>query len=69
MIYKFQYYSDEERLRLLIENENLVLIEEQNISEGNFLVFTDKNSLTTVEEEILFETKYQTMLLEMGGMI
>ena len=41
MEYKYKYKNKEERDSILIEHSNLFLIEEQNITEGNFLIFTD----------------------------
>lgn len=40
---KFEYKNQEERDRIINENTNLVLIEEQNITAGNFLIFIDKD--------------------------
>ncbi len=36
-----EYLSLEERQQALIENNHLILIEERNITEGNFLIFVD----------------------------
>jgi len=41
MEYKFKYENKEERDSIIKEHSNLILIEEQNITEGNFLIFTD----------------------------
>lgn len=41
MIKKFQYNTQTERETILVENANISLIEEQNITEGNFLIFID----------------------------
>lgn len=38
---KIQYTSNEHREQIISENMNLFLIEEQNIVDGNFLIFTD----------------------------
>ena len=38
---KVQYNDTEERERILREYAHLILIEEQNITEGNFLIFSD----------------------------
>lgn len=37
----FQYSSEEERDNILQTKSDLILIEEQNITEGNFLIFSD----------------------------
>ncbi len=42
MKYKFQYSNDIERLTLIQQHSDKRLVEEQNITEGNFLVFEDK---------------------------
>ncbi|WP_144869664.1 hypothetical protein [Paenibacillus sp. FSL M8-0142] len=39
---KKQYNSLEERSLIIEEHANLFLVEEQNITEGNFLVFADE---------------------------
>lgn len=39
-----QYNSIEQRDSIILEFSNLTLIEEQNITEGNFLVFSDNPS-------------------------
>lgn len=44
MNYKFEYKDEEERTNILNENSTLVLVEEQNIAEGNFLIFVDANT-------------------------
>lgn len=41
MNYKFQYTTDEEKTTILNNNKDKILIEEQNITEGNFLIFSD----------------------------
>lgn len=37
-----QYNTQEEREQIIIKHSNKFLIEERNIAEGNFLVFSDK---------------------------
>ncbi|MBV4424931.1 hypothetical protein [Clostridium tyrobutyricum] len=41
MIYKFQYKTDDEKINILNQNKDKILIEIQNITEGNFLIFSD----------------------------
>jgi hypothetical protein len=41
---KFEYTTDESRNVIIAENPTLILIEEQNVTEGNFLVFVDSLS-------------------------
>ncbi|KQY91634.1 hypothetical protein ASD24_23150 [Paenibacillus sp. Root52] len=42
MNYVFQFNSSDERDNLIIEHDDKFLIEERNITEGNFLVFSDE---------------------------
>jgi len=42
MLYKYQYLNGLERDRILTDNPDKRLLEVQNITEGNFLVFTDE---------------------------
>lgn len=41
MKFTYQYTNEEERSRVLDQNSHLILIEEQNITEGSFLIFSD----------------------------
>ncbi|MCI1615971.1 hypothetical protein [Heyndrickxia oleronia] len=50
MEYKFQYSTPQERERILEDNASKILIEEQNIAEGNFLIFSD----APIEKEVEF---------------
>ncbi|MEY8001215.1 hypothetical protein AB8U03_13620 [Clostridium sp. Mt-5] len=45
MNYKFQYQNDTDRTTILNNNKDKILIEEQNITEGNFLIFSDVKPL------------------------
>ena len=65
MIFKFQYSTPEERQSVIEANIDKILIEEHNITEGNFLIFTDTLPVEDIAEETLLETKYQTALLEL----
>lgn len=42
MLTKFQYSTVEEREQILQENSSSYHIEEQNLFEGNFLIFSDE---------------------------
>ncbi|MGE8037822.1 hypothetical protein [Lysinibacillus sp. NPDC093692] len=44
-----QYYTPEERERLIAEFADKFLIEERNIAEGNFLVFSDEPAKPPVQ--------------------
>lgn len=41
MLYTFQYRTEQEKQSILKQNANKSLIEEKNLIEGNFLVFSD----------------------------
>lgn len=41
MKYTFQYESEEQRGSLIATHSDKTIIEEQNIAEGNFLIFSD----------------------------
>ena len=45
MIYKFQYTDQVSRQAILSANSDKTLTEEQNITEGNFLIFSDVKPL------------------------
>lgn len=42
MYYKYQYQTDDERESIINEHLDKYLHEEQNIAEGNFLIFSDE---------------------------
>lgn len=46
MVKKVQYKDLTEKQAVISSNKSLTLIEEQNISEGNFLIFTDEKPQT-----------------------
>lgn len=52
MNYKHQYTSEVEREELLLGNADKRLIEEQNISDGNFLIFTDEPYAPDVNQRV-----------------
>lgn len=62
MIYKFEYRNDTERQEIIEVHSEKYLIEEQNITEGNFLIFTDEFPLPSVEVQI-DELKQDTLIL------
>jgi hypothetical protein len=55
MIKKVQYTSLTERESIITENANLTLIEEMNITEGNFLIFSDYQLTPTTEQQLSSE--------------
>ncbi|MCM3758216.1 hypothetical protein M3197_12155 [Sporosarcina aquimarina] len=55
MIFKRQYTTNEERELLVNENKDKFLVEEMNIQEGNFLVFSDTKPIYIEIEEIKLE--------------
>ena len=42
MLYTFEYVSQKERLDILELNKDKFLIEERNLTSGNFLIFADE---------------------------
>ena len=62
MIYKFQYSNDEERESLIKEHSDKNLTEEQNLADGNYLIFSDKK----FPEGTLLETIRKIRIDEMN---
>jgi hypothetical protein len=54
IITKIPYINEADRVRVLNENQDKYLIEEQNITEGNFLIFSDE---IPIYEAITLNTK------------
>lgn len=52
MIFKKQYITVDEKEQILKNHRHLVLIEEQNITEGNFLIFSDEPPLPSIEQQV-----------------
>lgn len=50
MEYIFQHKTEEERLALLVAHKDKFLIAVKNITEGNFLIFSDYPKYTTDQE-------------------
>lgn len=67
MLYKKEYVTPEERQALIDQNKDKTLIEEQNILEGNFLIFSDippvENQLKDIKNNI------DMILLKQEGII
>ncbi len=73
MLYKFEYKDLEERELIISQNKDKYLIEEQNLLEGNFLIFSDEepkppeiilspeellnNEIKTIKEKMLEQDK------------
>ena len=55
-----QYYTQEEREQLLNKFSNKFLIEERNISDGNFLVFSDTPN-TNILPVVVTQDEFETM--------
>lgn len=67
MIYKYQYTDSEDRQTILNSNSNKILIEDQNIFEGNFLIFSDVKPLEMQLNEIKNNT--DLIILKQEGII
>jgi len=50
VLHKFQYDAEAERSAIMEENKHLSLIEEQNIIEGNFLIFSETPNYSVSQE-------------------
>lgn len=67
MQYKYEYKNDIERKAIIDNNKDKYLIEEQNITEGNFLVFSDIKPLEYQLQELNNATNQ--ILLKQEGVI
>jgi len=60
---KFQYFTNSEREEIINNNSSLYLIEEQNIIDGNFLIFSDSPlDLETRKNIVLPEEEYNDII-------
>lgn len=73
MIKKIQYTTSDERQTIINQNKDLFLVEEQNISEGNYLIFDDARpvqyQLRSIEEitiQSAINAEYVASLIELG---
>lgn len=46
MKHKYQYFNDSDRENIINANTDKFLVEEQNLTEGNFLVFSETQEAT-----------------------
>ena len=67
MIFKYQYSTQEERDLIISQNDDKILIEEQNITEGNFLLFSNVPRLEDRIEEIA--NTVDLLLLKQEGIV
>jgi len=58
---KVQYIDVADKQRVLLDNKGLILIEEQNITEGNFLIFTD---VKPIEHQLQEQAENQLTIME-----
>lgn len=66
---KVQYKTQTEKEMALIENQSLLLVEEQNITDGNFLIFSDtapthKTIYTNIPQEEIETLKNNQTLMQ-----
>lgn len=52
MKFKYEYFNDEDRQSIIVKNSDKYIIEEQNITEGNFLIFTDVKPIEIEVKEL-----------------
>jgi hypothetical protein len=50
-MFKIQYYDSAQREKIVSDNSKLLLISEENISEGNFLTFEENKDLKILDLE------------------
>lgn len=58
---KIQYNNLEERQKIIDANQDKILIEEQNIIDGNFLIFTD---VKPVEYQLKEQQENQLVIMD-----
>jgi hypothetical protein len=63
MIYKYVYTTQEERQQVLNNNQHLHWLEEQNITEGNFLIFSDAPPVFNEPKPTYEELENQLLLM------
>lgn len=69
MKYTCQYATQAERQSILDNNQDKFLIEEQNITEGNFLIFADEPSIPIEERLRNIADAVDILLLKQEGII
>jgi hypothetical protein len=67
MIKKVQYIDDTDRQQKLTDNSSMILIEEDNITEGNFLIFSDVKPLENQLQDL--NNTANVILLKQEGII
>ncbi|MDI2588031.1 hypothetical protein OR571_13130 [Psychrobacillus sp. NEAU-3TGS] len=66
MIYRFQYTDEASREQIISLNQDKRIIEEQNIIDGNFLIFTDEKPSVTVVDERLELLEQERLFLQIA---
>lgn len=69
MLYKYQYQTEEQKQEIILANKNKRLVEEQNITEGNFLLFTDAQVNSIEDRLINIESTLDLLLLKQEGIL
>lgn len=69
MIHKFEYATQEERTAILSNNPSFYIQEEQNITEGNFLILTDAPTVDVRVQELEEQNAQMLLALVEGGLI
>jgi hypothetical protein len=67
MIYKFQYNTEEEKTKIMSDNISKILLEVQNIKEGNFLIFSD--TPRTEEQVNSMRSDIDWLVLKQKGLV
>lgn len=69
MKWTYQYNTDVEKQAIMDSNTDKILIEEQNIVDGKFLIFSDEESLPTEERLSRLETKVDLILAKQEALV
>lgn len=69
MILKIQYTDQASRQVVLDANKDKTLTEEDNITEGNFLIFTDIKPMETQVSELQAQNAQMLLALVTGGLM
>lgn len=67
MLFKFQYSNTEERENIISQNKEKILLEEQNVKEGDFLIFSDIKPIENQLQDIKNNT--DMIILKQEGII
>lgn len=61
MNHRFQYNNDIERGDILLNNADKALVGEENITDGDFLIFSDIEPIPTTEMITIPQSEYEAL--------